>query len=217
MHIGSYSFDDFLQLVESFHGHVAPGVVLGGIMVEAARRQLASEGLFDAICETRNCLPDAIQLLTPCTIGNGWLKVVNVGRYALTLYDKYAGTGVRVFLDPLKTADWPEINNWYLKLTPKKAQDSARLLAQIREAGPRNPGMAAGPGPAGSSRQAPAGRHSHLPLVPGGLSGPGRRHLPGLPGGAPLCDGGRPGRDREGRPAAASAAGGAGRGAPGPA
>ena len=105
-------------------------------MVEVARRQLPSEMLFDAICETRNCLPDAIQLLTPCTIGNGWLKVVNVGRYALTLYDKYEGTGVRVFLDPLKTADWPEINNWYLKLIPKKAQDSARLLAQIREAGP---------------------------------------------------------------------------------
>ena len=136
MNIGSYSFDDFLQLVESFHGHLAPGVVLGGIMVEAARRQLASEGLFDAICETRNCLPDAIQLLTPCTIGNGWLKVVNVGRFALTLYDKYEGEGVRVFLDPVKTADWPEIHNWYLKLIPKKAQDSALLLAQIREAGP---------------------------------------------------------------------------------
>ena len=60
--------------------------------------------LFDAICETRNCLPDAVQLLTPCTIGNGWLKVVNVGRFALTLYDKYQGEGVRVYLDPAKVA-----------------------------------------------------------------------------------------------------------------
>ena len=135
MNIGSHSFDDFLQLVKSFHGNVAPGVVIGGIMVDAARRQLPAEVLFDAICETRNCLPDAIQLLTPCTLGNGWLKVVNVGRYALTLYDKYEGEGVRVFLDPAKMADWPEINNWYRKLKPKKEQDSALLLAQIREAG----------------------------------------------------------------------------------
>ena len=100
MNIGSHSFDEFLQLVQSFHGYPAPGVVIGGIMVEVARRQLPAEVLFDAICETRNCLPDAIQILTPCTIGNGWLKVVNVGRFALTLYDKYQGEGVRVFLDP---------------------------------------------------------------------------------------------------------------------
>ena len=80
--------------------------------------------------------PDAVQLLTPCTIGNGWLKVVNVGRFALALYDKYEGKGVRVFLDPVKVADWPEINSWYLKLKPKKEQDSGRLLEEIRNAGP---------------------------------------------------------------------------------
>lgn len=136
MHIGSHSFDEFLQLVKSFHGHIAPGMIIGGIMVDTARRQLPAEVLFDAVCETRNCLPDAIQILTPCTIGNGWLKVINVGRFALTLYDKFQGEGVRVFLDPAKTADWPEINTWYLKLKPKKEQDSALLREQIRQAGP---------------------------------------------------------------------------------
>ena len=137
MNIGSYSYDDFLQLVKSFHGNVAPGVVIGGIMVELARGHLPAEILFDAVCETRNCLPDAVQLLTPCTIGNGWLKVINVGRFALSLYDKYEGKGVRVFLDPVKVADWPEINTWYLKLKPKKEQDPALLLEEIRQAGPK--------------------------------------------------------------------------------
>lgn len=136
MHIGPHSFDEFLELVKSFHGYPAPGVVIGGIMVDWARQQLPPEILFDAVAETRNCLPDAIQLLTPCTTGNGWLKVVNLGRFALTLYDKFQGEGVRVFLDPVKVAKWPEINNWYGKLTPKKDQDPARLLAQIRESGP---------------------------------------------------------------------------------
>jgi formylmethanofuran dehydrogenase subunit E len=135
MNIGSHAFDEFLKLVESFHGHAAPGVIIGGIMVETARQQLPPEVLFDAICETRNCLPDAIQLLTPCTLGNGWLKVVNVGRFALSLYDKYQGEGVRVFLDPVKVSDWPEINNWYFKLKPKQEQDSALLRWQIQKAG----------------------------------------------------------------------------------
>jgi len=135
MNIGLHSFEEYLELVKSFHSHPAPGVVIGGIMVEVARQQLPPEVLFDAICETRSCLPDAVQLLTPCTLGNGWLQVVNVGRFALCLYDKYQGEGVRVFLDPAKVADWPEINGWYLKLKPKQEQDSALLLEQIRDAG----------------------------------------------------------------------------------
>lgn len=135
MHIGPYTFEEFLSLVKSFHGSAAPGVVLGGIMVEAARGRLAEGILFDAVTETRACLPDAVQLLTPCTIGNGWLKVMDLGRFALSLYDKYTGEGIRVYLDPARVGDFPEIESWYLKLKPKREQDKDLLLAQIREAG----------------------------------------------------------------------------------
>jgi formylmethanofuran dehydrogenase subunit E len=135
MNIGPYSFDEFRALVQSFHGNIAPGVVLGGIMVEAAKSRLPEGILFDAVAETRYCLPDAIQLLTPCTIGNGWLKVLNLGRFALSLYDKYQGDGIRVYLDPAKVKDSSEIANWYLKLKPKHEQDKDLLLSQIREAG----------------------------------------------------------------------------------
>jgi formylmethanofuran dehydrogenase subunit E len=135
MKIGPYSFEEFLALVQSFHGNPAPGVVLGGIMVEAAKSRLPEDILFDAVAETRTCLPDAIQLLTPCTIGNGWLKVLDLGRFALSLYDKYQGEGIRVYLDPAKVKDFSEIANWYLKLTPKREQDKDLLLAQIQEAG----------------------------------------------------------------------------------
>lgn len=136
MKIGSYTFDEFLHLVKSFHGYLAPGVVIGGVMVDLAQRRLPPNILYDAVSETRNCLPDAVQLLTPCTTGNGWLKVVNLDRFALSLYDKYRGEGVRVFLDPVKTAAWPEIEAWYLKLRPKQEQDSELLLEQIKDAGP---------------------------------------------------------------------------------
>jgi len=122
--------------VKSFHGFEAPGVVLGGVMVDLARKQFPPEVLFDAVCETRHCLPDAVQLLTPCTLGNGWLKVVNLDRFALILYDKYAGEGVRVYLDPAKVEDWSAIREWYLKLKPKQEQSTELLLDQIKEAGP---------------------------------------------------------------------------------
>jgi formylmethanofuran dehydrogenase subunit E len=134
--IGPYTYDEFLAAVQSFHGYLAPGVVIGGVMVDLARRHLPPDILFDALAETRNCLPDAVQLLTPCTTGNGWLKVVNLDRFALSLYDKYTGAGVRVFLDPAEVSRWPEIEAWYLKLRPKKEQDSDLLLEQIKAAGP---------------------------------------------------------------------------------
>lgn len=135
MNIGSYTFEAFLQRAAEFHGHAAPGLILGGYMVEEARRLLPENTIFDALSETPKCLPDAIQLLTPCSIGNGWLKIVNLGRFALALYDKYTGEGVRVYLDPDKLANWPEIQVWLFKLKPKKEQDLNLLLQEIRKAG----------------------------------------------------------------------------------
>lgn len=133
--IGRYSFEQYLEVIKSFHGNESPGLVLGGIMVDYALGQMEPGILFDAICETSSCLPDAIQLLTPCTIGNGWLKVIDLGRFALSLYDKYRGEGVRVYVDAGKLNGWEEIWNWFYKLKTKREQDKDLLLAQIREAG----------------------------------------------------------------------------------
>jgi formylmethanofuran dehydrogenase subunit E len=71
-------------MVESFHGIAAPGVIIGGFMVDLASGSLRRNALHNVICETAKCLPDAVQLLTPCSIGNRWLKIIDVGRYALT-------------------------------------------------------------------------------------------------------------------------------------
>jgi len=135
MNIGTYTIDDYMHLVKSFHGNVAPGLIIGGFMVDLAMKNLPEGILYDAICETQTCLPDAVQLLTPCTVGNGWLRVLGFGRFALCLYDKYEGHGVRVFMDPKKLKDWPEINAWFFKLKAKKDQDAAALRDQIIEAG----------------------------------------------------------------------------------
>jgi formylmethanofuran dehydrogenase subunit E len=132
--IRSYNYNQFVEMVNKFHGYAAPGVLIGGFMVDLAYRTMARDSLYDIMCETSKCLPDAVQLLTPCTIGNGWLVIVNVGRFAMTLYDKHTGVGVRVFVDTGKLDNWPEIKAWFLKLTPKGQQDEKRLQEEIRDA-----------------------------------------------------------------------------------
>ena len=135
MNIGPYTYEEYVDQVKRFHGHVAPGLLLGGFMVDLALKNLPEGEFFDALCETRACLPDAIQLLTPCTIGNGWLKVINMGRYAVTLYEKFGGAGIRVYVDASRIDAWPEFKAWYFKHKPKKEQDFDRLMAEIKDAG----------------------------------------------------------------------------------
>lgn len=129
------SFDDFVEMVRRFHNYPAPGVLLGGFMVEATRSLLPPDTLFEAVSETSWCLPDSIQLLTPCTIGNGWIKVVDMGIYGMSLYDKYTGEGFRTALDPAKLEHWPAIHEWLFRTRPKKEQDSVKLQQEIRDAG----------------------------------------------------------------------------------
>lgn len=131
----SWTHEELLEEARKFHGYPAPGLILGGYMVATAQQQMPSDILYDAISETSHCLPDAIQLLTPCTIGNGWLHIVPFGLYALSLYDKYTGEGVRVHLDKEKLKPYAAIQAWYLKTCPKKEQNTQLLQSQIKAAG----------------------------------------------------------------------------------
>jgi formylmethanofuran dehydrogenase subunit E len=133
--IGPFTFDEFVDQATRFHGYPAPGLLLGGFMVSAAQSGLPQGILYDAVSETAWCLPDAVQMLTPCTVGNGWLKVLNLGVYALALYDKHSGEGVRVSLDPAVLGGSPHMQQWLLKLAPKKEQDSAALRREIADRG----------------------------------------------------------------------------------
>ncbi len=135
MAIGPYTHDEFMEEARKFHGYPAPGLIIGGYMVEMAKRALPEGTLFDAISETGQCLPDAVQLLTACTIGNGWMRIYPFGLYAVSLFDKHTGQGVRVHLDVEKLADYPEIRAWFCKEKTKKEQDTEKLQAEIRAAG----------------------------------------------------------------------------------
>ncbi|MDR0466215.1 MAG: FmdE family protein, partial [Deltaproteobacteria bacterium] len=135
MRIGSYTFEEFKARAAAFHGYPAPGLMLGGYMVAMAQRALPEGCLFEAVVETKKCLPDAVQLLTLCSTGNNWMKVVNLGKYALSLFDKRSGEGFRVHLDMGKLEPFPEIKTWLLKRKNKKDQDTERLFHEIERAG----------------------------------------------------------------------------------
>lgn len=133
-HGRAYSFEEFLVLTQTFHGYPAPGVVIGAKMVDIARKRIPPGVLFDAVCESHKCLPDAVQLLTPCTAGNGWLRVIPLGRYAVTLFDKHRGEGVRVHVDPTRLDSYPETRYWFFGIRPKRKDRTDLLIEEIRQA-----------------------------------------------------------------------------------
>jgi formylmethanofuran dehydrogenase subunit E len=135
MNIGPYGFEEFIEKIKEFHGSIAPGIVAGGFMVEIARANLPEGEFYDVICESQHCLPDAVQLLTPCTIGNRWLKICDTSRYALIFFNKYTGEGIRVYLDAKKLKDWSAIKAWFLREKPKKEQDRQQILDEFHRAG----------------------------------------------------------------------------------
>jgi formylmethanofuran dehydrogenase subunit E len=124
-----------------FHGFPAPGVIIAVHMVEYAT-ELLGKGPGDkiyAVCETRKCAPDPIQVILGSTAGNNRLRVLPIGRFALTLNpptdDPYA-EGVRVYVDAAKVARYPTIHAWFTNSegSRKKEQEDA-LYDEIFRAG----------------------------------------------------------------------------------
>jgi formylmethanofuran dehydrogenase subunit E len=127
--------DECLRIIENFHGWKAPGLVLGLFMVDRARERIGANVEADAIVETCHCLPDAVQLFTPCTVGNGWLKILDWDKFALTLYDRRELCGVRVWLDLAKTRQFPHLYSWFMRRVSKKELPLEVLLDTILAAG----------------------------------------------------------------------------------
>jgi formylmethanofuran dehydrogenase subunit E len=129
------SLQDVLNTIESFHGWTAPGIVLGGFMVDWAQELIGPGIESDAIVETSYCLPDAVQLFTPCTVGNGWLKILDWDKFALSLYDRKKLAGYRIWLDLDRTRQFPDLYNWYMRLVAKKDLPLEILIETIFNAG----------------------------------------------------------------------------------
>ena len=82
----------------------APGVLIGAFMVDYARELLGvtpGRKLY-GVCQTPKCLPDALQVMVHCTTGNNRLKVVPIGKFAITMNlpsENETADAVRVYVD----------------------------------------------------------------------------------------------------------------------
>lgn len=128
--------EELIRDITQFHGFVAPGLLIGAFMVDLAQKHLPTGCEADAIVETRHCLPDAIQIFTPCTIGNAWLKVLDLGKFALTLYDRHTHDGIRVWLDLDKAKDHMDVYSWFMGIVSKRDLPIDVLISAIFRAGP---------------------------------------------------------------------------------
>jgi len=115
------SFEQAVERVYAFHTKRAPGIYIGVAMVQYALEALGSAaqgGKLNAVCETATCLPDCLQVLIGCTVGVRYLKIRDeIGRYALTIYDRDSGQGIRVFvdLDKIDSERSPELYNFFYR------------------------------------------------------------------------------------------------------
>lgn len=108
---------EILRLAE-FHTYPAPGVLIGAFMVDYAMELLgAAKGWkLYGVCETPKCLPDALQVLAHITIGNNRLKIVPIGKFAITMNlpsENATADAIRVYVDLKKLKNYPMVDIWY--------------------------------------------------------------------------------------------------------
>lgn len=134
--------DQFTRCI-SFHTVTAPGLFIGVFMVDYALELLNArqgEKLY-AITETYKCIPDPVQVMAGCTFGNHRLRVVPIGKFALTMNrpsEKKVIDGVRVYVDVAKLKKFPVINAWYTHSPDFKSSDMIYpLIDEILVAGRR--------------------------------------------------------------------------------
>ena len=130
------SFEDFVIRMEEFHGYRSPGILVGALMIEKALKEVGTTPYLNVVSETVVCLPDAVQLLTPCTIGNGFLQVLDWGKFALTTYDRNTLSGIRVWLNYKALDRFPLIQHWFERsAAAKEKPDFEKLANEILAAG----------------------------------------------------------------------------------
>ena len=128
-----------IEKVVSFHGYLSTGAFVGIQMLNLAKKVLGASNkdrLF-VTCETYNCLPDPFQVLAGCTVGNKGLKILDHGKMAVTVTRRASvGSivkGVRVMLDPTKTARYPRLHAWFMKTEKIPHPEAISILLSAGE------------------------------------------------------------------------------------
>jgi formylmethanofuran dehydrogenase subunit E len=132
---------EYIRRCVAFHTFPAAGLLIGTFMVDLALEKISAkpgEKLY-AVSETPKCAPDPLQVLLGCTMGNHRLRIINTGRYAITINRFSEGTtadGIRVYVDKEKVKKYPILYRWYTNDPSYKGGVSGNeLLEEILCAG----------------------------------------------------------------------------------
>ena len=131
----------YIRRCVSFHGFVPPGLLIGVFMVDLALEELGAnpdEKLY-AVAETRKCAPDAVQVVANATIGNNRLRIIETGKFSITLNRSSTAdraNGIRVFVDATKIRHYPTLELWYTNdPSYKRVNEKDRVFDEILQAG----------------------------------------------------------------------------------
>ncbi len=126
-----------IDKILAFHIKNAPGVIMGVYMVDYAYELMDSlypdrdSYTLNALSETRVCLIDSIQVMTGCTVGNKYLRLdaLDIGRYALILYNRDTGSGYRVYMDinKIDKDKYPQLYAFFNKSRDYKSASRKKL------------------------------------------------------------------------------------------
>lgn len=126
-----------IDKILAFHIKNAPGVIMGVYMVDYAYELIDTiypnrdSYTLNALCETRVCLIDSIQVMTGCTVGNKYLRLdaLDIGRYALILYNRDTGCGFRVYIDinKIDKDKYPQLYAFFNKSRDYKSASRKKL------------------------------------------------------------------------------------------
>ncbi len=132
--------ENFKKCID-FHTYAAPGLLIGVFMVDYALDLLGkkSQDKIFVTCETHKCLPDPPQVIMHATTGNHRLRIVPIGKFAITLTPFSTGDhaeGVRVYVDRKKLDKYPTIALWFDNSPEFRAVSMKRkLVDEILSAG----------------------------------------------------------------------------------
>jgi formylmethanofuran dehydrogenase subunit E len=136
----SPKLQDYFRRCIDFHRYAAPGMLIGVFMVDYALETLGKNPT-DRIyvtSETYKCLPDPPQVILHATAGNHRLRILPIGKFALTLTpfttEEYA-RGVRVYVDGEKLGRYPVAALWYDNSPDFRGSMKRQLIDEILAAG----------------------------------------------------------------------------------